>query len=153
MRSGNFARDACLNSSPAAMTDTHSIELRVRYAETDRMGVVYYANYFVWCEVGRVEFLRALGHSYATLEHEGTGLAVAEATIRYVAPAKFDDLVRVTTTLTGVRSRAVTFDYVIAHAESGVRLATAHTTLVSIDREGRLSAIPAAFRAALAAVL
>jgi len=135
------------------MAHTHSTELRVRYAETDRMGVVYYANYLVWCEVGRVEFLRALGRSYATLEHGGTGLAVSEATVRYLAPARFDDLVRVTTTLIGVRSRAVTFDYLITHAESGVRLATAHTALVSIDRDGRLAAIPSEFRAALAAVL
>ena len=72
---------------------------------------------------------------------------------RYLAPAKFDDLVRVETTLTGVRSRAVTFDYLITHAESGVRLATAYTALVSIDRDGRLSAIPSEFRAALEAVL
>ncbi len=135
------------------MPHSHSTELRVRYAETDRMGVVYYANYLVWCEVGRVEFLRALGRSYATLEHEGTGLAVAESKVRYLAPAKFDDLVRVETTLTGVLSRAVTFDYLISHAESGTLLATAHTALVSIDRDGRLSAIPAGFRAALEAVL
>jgi acyl-CoA thioester hydrolase len=135
------------------MPHSHATELRVRYAETDRMGIVYYANYLVWCEVGRVEFLRALGRSYATLEHEGTGLAVAEAKVRYLSPAKFDDLVRVETTLTGVRSRAVTFDYLISHAESGVRLATAHTALVSIDRDGRLSAIPPEFRAALEAVL
>src|SRR3954453_13166781 len=92
---------------------THATELRVRYAETDRMGVVYYANYLVWCEVGRVEFLRSHGRSYAALEAEGTGLAVAEATVRYLAPARFDDLVRVETILTGVRSRAVIFDYVI----------------------------------------
>ena len=152
-RSGTFARDACLHRARTAMTATHSTDLRVRYAETDRMGVVYYANYLVWCEVGRVEFLRAMGHSYAALELAGTGLAVAEATVRYAAPAKFDDLVRVTTTLTGVRSRAVTFDYLIAHADTGVRLATAQTSLVSIDREGRLTAIPPEFRAALAAVL
>src|SRR5215211_8344136 len=132
---------------------TNATELRVRYAETDRMGIVYYANYLVWCEVGRVEFLRALGRSYAALEHEGTGLAVAEAQVRYLAPARFDDLVRVETTLTGVRSRAVTFDYLITNADSGTRLATAHTALVSIDRDGRLSAIPTEFRAALDAVL
>lgn len=135
------------------MPHSQSTELRVRYAETDRMGVVYYANYLVWCEVGRVEFLRALGRSYAVLEGEGVGLAVAEAKVRYLAPARFDDLVCVETTLTGVRSRAVTFDYVISHAESGVRLATAHTALVSIDPEGRLTAIPAEFRAALESVL
>jgi acyl-CoA thioester hydrolase len=135
------------------MQHTHSTELRVRYAETDRMGVVYYANYLVWCEVGRVEFLRARGRSYAALEADGVGLAVSEATVRYLSPAKFDDLVRVETTLTSVRSRAITFDYLIAHAQTGTRLATARTSLVSIDREGRLTAIPAEFREALVAML
>jgi acyl-CoA thioester hydrolase len=135
------------------MPRSHVTELRVRYAETDRMGIVYYANYLVWCEVGRVEFLRARGRSYAQLEADGTGLAVAEATVRYLAPARFDDLVRVETILTGVRSRAVTFDYVITNAESGIRLATAHTALVSVDSAGRLAAIPADFRAALDALV
>ena len=131
------------------MTYTHSSELRVRYAETDRMGVVYYANYLVWCEVGRVELLRALGRSYARLEDDGIGLAVSEAGVRYLSPAKFDDIIRIDTTLTGVRSRAITFDYLISNAESGARLATAHTSLVSIDSSGRLAAIPSAFRVAL----
>ena len=125
----------------------------MRYAETDRMGVVYYANYLVWCEVGRVELLRAIGRSYAALESDGIGLAVSEAAVRYLAPARFDDLVRIETTLTGVRSRAVTFDYLITHAESGTRLATAHTALVSIDGTGRLTAIPPDFREALLAAL
>jgi acyl-CoA thioester hydrolase len=150
----NFARDA---SPPPPLhfvtRRSHSVDLRVRYAETDRMGVVYHANYLVWCEVGRVEFMRALGRSYAALEADGTALAVTEASVRYLAPARFDDPVRVTTTLASVRSRAVTFDYEITHAESGLRLATAHTALVSIDRDGRLAAIPPAFRAALDAAL
>ena len=128
---------------------THATELRVRYAETDRMGIVYYANYLVWCEVGRVEFMRALGGSYAALEAQGYGLAVAEATVRYLAPARFDDPVRIETSLAGVRSRAVTFDYVISHAETGIRFATAHTALVSIDRTGRPTALPPEFRALL----
>jgi acyl-CoA thioester hydrolase len=131
---------------------THATELRVRYAETDRMGVVYYANYLVWCEVGRVEFLRAHGRSYARLEDEGFGLAVMDASVRYLAPARFDDLVRVETTLTGVRSRAVTFDYLITNADSGALLARAHTALVSIDGAGRPTALPPGFRAALAAL-
>lgn len=135
------------------MPHTHATELRVRYAETDRMGVVYYANYLVYCEVGRVELLRALGRSYAALEADGIGLAVSEATVRYLSPARFDDLVRIETTLTGVRSRAVTFDYLITHAESGTRLATAHTSLVSIDQSGRIVAIPADFRDTLASAL
>jgi acyl-CoA thioester hydrolase len=132
---------------------TQSTELRVRYAETDRMGIVYYANFLVWCEVGRVEFMRALGGSYADLEAKGYGLAVAEASVRYLAPARFDDSVRIETSLVGVRSRAVTFDYVISNAVSGVRLATAHTALVSIDSSGRPTAMPAEFRALLDAAL
>lgn len=135
------------------MTYSHSTDLRVRYAETDRMGVVYYANYLVWCEVGRVELLRAVGRSYAALEAEGIGLAVSDARVRYLSPARFDDLIRITTTLTGVRSRAITFEYLITHAVSGIRLATAHTALVSIDAAGRLAAIPAHFRAVLDAAL
>jgi acyl-CoA thioester hydrolase len=135
------------------MPHTHATELRVRYAETDRMGVVYYANYLVWCEVGRVEFLRSIGRSYAALEAEGIGLAVSEANVRYLAPARFDDLIRIETTLAGVRSRALTFDYLISHAESGARLATAFTSLVSIDGGGRLTAIPSDLRDALAATL
>ena len=113
------------------------------------MQVVYYANYLVWCEVGRVELLRALGRSYARLEDEGIGLAVSEARVRYLAPARFDDLIRIDTTLTAVRSRAITFDYLISNAQSGIRLATAHTALVSIDSAGRLAAIPPHFRSAL----
>ncbi|MEP6999670.1 MAG: thioesterase family protein [bacterium] len=135
------------------MTHTHATELRVRYAETDRMGVVYYANYLVWCEVGRVELLRALGQSYAALESNGVGLAVSEARVRYLSPARFDDLVRVETTLTSVRSRAITFDYLISDAESGTQFATAHTALVSIDTSGRLTAIPPEFRSVLQTVL
>ncbi len=131
------------------MAQSHITEIRVRYAETDRMGVVYYANYLVWCEVGRVEFLRARGANYADLEAGGLGLAVAEATVRYLAPARFDDRVRIETILTGVRSRAITFDYVLTHAESGTRLATAYTALVSIDATGRPVAMPAEFREAL----
>jgi acyl-CoA thioester hydrolase len=132
---------------------THATELRVRYAETDRMGIVYYANYLIWCEVGRVEFMRALGGDYAALEKEGFGLAVAEATVRYLAPARFDDRVRVETTLGAVRSRAVTFDYVISHVESGARLATAYTALVSVDAAGRPVALLPAFRERLESAL
>src|SRR3954470_632344 len=112
----NFARDACPSPLPPLMPHSHATEVRVRYAETDRMGVVYYANYLVWCEVGRVEFLRSNGRSYAALEADGIGLAVSEAKVRYLAPARFDDLVRIETTLTSVRSRSVTFDYVIVNA-------------------------------------
>ena len=128
------------------MPTTHAIELRVRYPETDQMGVVYHANYLVWCDMGRTEYLRARGADYAALEASGTLLAVADAAIRYHASARFDDVVRVVTTLREVRSRMITFDYVISHAESGTRFATASTTLVSMDRAGRPTKLPAATR-------
>jgi acyl-CoA thioester hydrolase len=129
---------------------TASIELRVRYAETDQMGVVYHSHYLVWCEIGRTEFIRTVGLRYSAMERSGINLAVADAALRYHAPARYDDLVRVETTLTQVRSRTLTFEYVITHAETGARLVTAHTTLVSLDRQGRPASLPPGVRAALA---
>jgi acyl-CoA thioester hydrolase len=124
-------------------------ELRVRYAETDQMGVVYHSNYLIWCEIGRTDYIRALGTPYAELERNGVALAVSEASLRCHAPARYDDIVRVETLLTDVRSRTVTFDYVIVHAGTGARLATARTILVSLDREGKVSALPGDVRAFL----
>jgi acyl-CoA thioester hydrolase len=120
----------------------HDVEFRVRYAETDQMGVVYHANYFVWCEVGRTDFIRARGMSYADMERAGIALAVSEVSARFHAAARYDELVRVRTTLADVRSRGITFDYLITRAESGARLVTARTALVSIDRSGRPVALP-----------
>jgi acyl-CoA thioester hydrolase len=124
-------------------------ELRVRYAETDQMGVVYHSNYLIWCEIGRTDYIRALGTPYAELERNGVALAVSEASLRCHAPARYDDVVRVETSLTEVRSRTVTFDYVIAHAGTGVRLATARTILVSLDSAGKVAALPGDVRAFL----
>jgi acyl-CoA thioester hydrolase len=121
-------------------------ELRVRYSETDQMGVVYHTNYLVWCEIGRTDFIRTSGLTYAELERRGILLAVAEANIRYHAAARYDDLIRVDTTLATVRSRAVTFDYLISNADTGERLASARTVLVSLDRRGRPVTLPDDFR-------
>lgn len=129
------------------MTATHELELRVRYAETDQMGVVYHTNYLVWCEIGRTELIRALsGMSYATLEAEGVALAVADLSIRYHGAAKYDNLIRVKTTLTDARSRSVTFEYLISNAETGERLASARTVLVSLDPRGRPVVMPEQLR-------
>jgi acyl-CoA thioester hydrolase len=125
------------------VTATHDLELRVRYAETDQMGVVYHTNYLVWCEIGRTELIRALtGVSYAKLEEEGVGLAVADLSIRYHGAARYDNLIRVRTTLTDARSRSVTFEYLITNAETGERLASARTVLVSLDERGRPVVMP-----------
>jgi acyl-CoA thioester hydrolase len=111
------------------------------------MGVVYHAEYLVWCEVGRTDFIRALGLPYSELERRGTALAVAEATIRYHAPARYDDMVRVETRLVDVRSRAITFEYLIRNADTGERLASARTLLVSLDADGKLVPMPDDVRA------
>jgi len=133
------------------MSRVHELELRVRYAESDQMGVVYHTNYLVWCEVGRTELIRALtGMSYAQIEREGVALAVAEATIRYHGAARYDDLVRIRTTLAESRSRTVTFDYLITKADTGERLASARTVLISLDDQGRPTAMPASIRERLA---
>lgn len=116
---------------------------RVRYGETDQMGVAYHANYLVWCEIGRTDFIRELGTTYAELERQGHLLAVAEARVRYRSAARYDDLVRVVTTLRSVRSRTITFDYVIERVEPHpAPLARATTTLVSIDAAGRPRTLP-----------
>ena len=91
--------------------------VRVRYAETDQMGVVYHANYLVWFEVGRVEFIRALGLDYREMEREhGVGIAVVEANCRYRAPARYDDLLTVRTRMVGVRGSVIRFSYAIHRA-------------------------------------
>jgi acyl-CoA thioester hydrolase len=128
-------------------------ELRVRYAETDRMGVVYHANYLVWCEIGRTEFMRERGTSYAEMEKAGVLLAVSEVSLRLHASARYDDLVRVETTLADVKSRQVTFDYLITRGDGGERLATARTSLVSLSPAGRPAALPAAVRERLEALV
>jgi acyl-CoA thioester hydrolase len=130
-------------------------EVRVRYAETDQMGVAYHANYLVWCEVGRTDFIRQLGVSYAEMERQGVRLAVADAQVRYHASARYDDIVRIETRLTALQSRMVTFSYdLLRAAESGAvrgeRLATASTMLISVSPEGRPVAMPAHFRALMA---
>ena len=125
---------------------THVTELRVRYAETDQMGVVYHANYLIWCEIGRTEYIRAAGIPYAQIEREGVGLAVVDVTMRCHAPARYDELIRVETSLGEVRSRTLTFDYLITRAETGERLVSATTVLASIDSQGRITALPPAVR-------
>ncbi len=124
-------------------------ELRVRYAETDQMGVVYHGNYLVWCEVGRTDFIRQCGMSYADMEREGIRLAVVEATLRLHASARYDEEVLVTTRLASVRSRAVAFAYEITRRADGARIASAATTLMSVSGDGRTIALAPAIRALL----
>jgi acyl-CoA thioester hydrolase len=123
------------------------IEFRVRYAETDQMGVVYHANYLVWCEMGRTDFIRRRGMSYADMERAGTLLAVADLSVRFHGAARYEELVRVRTTLAEIHSRSIVFDYLISNAETDQRLVTARTSLVSIGADSRPRKLPDHIRA------
>lgn len=125
------------------MTPRSTSTIRVRYGETDQMGIAYHAHYLVWCEIGRTDFMRDLGITYAELERRGHFLAVAEASVRYGASAHYDDIVRVETWVERVKSRTITFRYEMTREEPDpARLATAHTTLVSLDQEGTPRRLP-----------
>ena len=121
-----------------------TVETRVRYAETDQMGFVYHPHYLVWCEIGRTELIRRLGTSYADVEGAGTFLAVAEAQVRYLAPARYDDVVRIATRVEQIQSRAITFAYELSRIDPApeLRLASASTRLIALDSSGRPRRLP-----------
>jgi acyl-CoA thioester hydrolase len=129
-------------------TPSSETRLRVRYAETDQMGVVYYANYLVWMEVGRVDLCKARGFNYRDMEHEdGVYLAVAEANCRYRFPARFDDEVIVKTWIENAHSRLVTFGYRMSLAEDGRELAVGFTRHVFVTRDMQRTRMPAKYNA------
>ena len=109
------------------------IKLRVRYAETDQMGYVYYGNYAAYCEVGRVEALRKLGTSYREIEESGIMLPVFEYAVKYHKPAYYDDELTIRTTIKEKPGIRITFHYEILN-ESEELLNTAYTTLVFVDK-------------------
>lgn len=116
--------------------------VRVRYAETDQMGVVYHANYLVWFEVGRVEFIRQTGLDYATMEREGALIAVVEATARYIAPARYDEELFVRTTLAAHRGPVVRFKYQIVKASDESLLCEGETTHIVVGRDMKRRDLP-----------
>ena len=119
----------------------------MRYAETDKMGVVYYSNYFVWMEIGRVEWCRACGFNYRDMEDgDGVALAVAEAQCRYRAPARFDCEVIVKTWIEAANSRIVTFAYEMRLADSEVVLATGATRHIFVGRDMKRTRMPVKYR-------
>jgi acyl-CoA thioester hydrolase len=126
------------------MPSVTETRVRVRYAETDNMGVVYYANYLVWMEVGRLELCRARGFNYRDMESEdGIYLAVAESNCRYHSPARFDDEVAVKTWIERASTRMVTFAYEMRLAGGDARrLASGSTTHVFVSREMRPTRLP-----------
>jgi len=125
----------------------HDTTLRVRYAETDQMGVVYHSNYLIWFEVGRVELMRAIGFEYKTMETEDDcHIVVAEAHCRYEKPARYDQVLRVRTRIAEWRNRIVKFSYEIFLDEDSSLLATGYTTHVICGSNGRPKALPPKYR-------
>jgi acyl-CoA thioester hydrolase len=125
------------------MKPSTETRLRVRYAETDQMGVVYYSNYLVWMEVGRVELCKVCGFNYRDMEREdGIFLAVAEANCRYRSPARFDDEVIVRTWIEDANTRIVIFHYEMRLAASDRILATGSTRHVFVSREMQRVRLP-----------
>ena len=121
--------------------------VRVRYAETDKMGIVYYANYLIYFEIGRVEYLRQRGLDYRRMELEDDSFTVvAEAKCRYRRPARYDDPLRIRTQVTSAKRRTITFGYEILHDETGELLTTGETIHVVCDSNGRPKPLPEKYR-------
>ena len=128
--------------------------IRVRYAETDQMGIVYHSNHFIWFEVGRVELLRQLGFSYKEMEKEDDCfIAVVDARCRYKAPVHYDDEVVVRTCLKNIREKLIHFGYELVRAETGELLAEGETTHIVANSQMQPRPLPAkymkAFRSAM----
>ena len=134
-----------------AMNET---KLRVRYAETDQMGVVYHSNHLIWFEVGRVELMRQLGFSYRDMERDDDRfIAVVDVKCRYRAPVFYDEEVLVRTHLKSVRDSVITFRYELARATDGALLADGETTHIVTDSKMKVSTLPEKYFRVLRAAL
>jgi acyl-CoA thioester hydrolase len=132
-------REMSSNHNPAV----NETRLRVRYAETDQMGIVYHSNHLVWFEIGRVELMRQLGFTYRDMERDdGRFIAVAEVKCRYRAPVRYDDEVVVRTRLTTVRESVVNFGYELVRADNGALLAEGETTHIVTDANMKIASLP-----------
>jgi acyl-CoA thioester hydrolase len=119
---------------------TGEITIRVRYAETDRMGLLHHANYLVYFEQGRTELLRSSGLAYKDLEDQGYLLVLTKIEVRYRSPARYDDILTLRTTV--VRTTAVRIDHKYELLRDGILVAEGSSTLGCVDRDGRIQALP-----------
>ena len=122
------------------MPESHEIAVRVRYAETDRMGLLHHAGYFVYFEMGRTELLRARGLTYRDMEDAGHLLVIVEIGCKYKRPAYYDDLLALRTTVARVTHVKIVHQYQVFR--DGLLLAEGHSTLACVDRDGRPQALP-----------
>jgi acyl-CoA thioester hydrolase len=137
-----------------ALLEYHDVTIRVRYAETDQMGMVYHSNYLIWFEVGRVELMRAQGFDYRKMEmEEDCYLVVADVHCRYQHPARYDELLTVRTRILEAKSRKLKFGYELFRQSDQKLLAVADTTHVSCRRNGRVTHFPERYKAAFQAIV
>ena len=147
-------RHASMSAVVSKTATVNETRIRVRYAETDQMGVVYHSNHFIWFEVGRVELLRQFGFSYKDMEQEDDcSIPVVDARCRYKAPVHYDDQVVVRTYLKHIRAKVIRFGYELRRAETGELLAEGETTHVITNAQMKTRTLPEkymqAFRAAM----
>ena len=122
------------------MADEHEIEIRVRYQESDPMGLLHHAAYFTYFEIGRTELLRAAGGNYRKMEEGGLLVVVVKADCHFRRPARYDDLLKIRTTVTRVTAARIEHEYHVLR--DGETLAVGHVTLAVVDRQGNLSQVP-----------
>ena len=122
------------------------IEVRVRYAEVDQMGSLHHSRFWVYFEMGRTELLRQSGIAYADMEKQGVFFVVAKCAARYLAPARYDDLLVLTTRITRMGVARIDHAYELKRKADGIVVATAETTLACVNRTGQIIAIPDAMR-------
>lgn len=130
----------------------HETEIRVRYAETDKMGIVHHSNYYVWFELGRSEYCRSKGFSYREMEDKDNALlVVAESYCRYKAPAYYEDILTVRTQIAKTRSRSIAFVYQIYRASDDTALAEGETLHIVTDKNNKIITLPDRYRELLLA--
>jgi acyl-CoA thioester hydrolase len=133
------------------MIEYYDADVRVRYAETDQMGVVYHANYLVWFEVGRVELIRALGIEYKQMEIEDDcHIVVVDAHCRFMKSAKYDDVLKIRTRISDTQNRTISFSYEVLRESDNQILASGETVHVICGKNGRPKILPDKYRAQFA---
>jgi len=130
-------------------TTSCDLEIRVRYAEVDQMGVVHHSRYWEYLEMGRTELLRRAGVAYRDVEAAGALMVLAKCAAKFHAPARYDDLLNLTTTMTRLSTARIDHAYALTRADDGATLVTAETTLACVDRDGALRPIPDVIRDAV----
>ena len=141
-------------SEAEAGRPVNEARVRVRYVETDQMGVVYHSNYLVWFEIGRVELIRQMGLNYKQMEEEdGCGISVVDVHARYRAPARYDDELVIETRLLAARGAVIKFGYRILRVEDGVLLCEGETTHVCVDKDMKKRSLPPKYAERFAAYL